>query len=35
MGLSPDIILYPNGYDNQPEFLEVKKRTKKLEEMAG
>lgn len=35
MGLSPDIILYPSGYEQQPEFLEVKKRTKKLEEMAG
>jgi transcriptional regulator with XRE-family HTH domain len=35
MGLAPEIILYPNGYDKQPEFLEVIKRTKKLEEIAG
>lgn len=26
MGLVPDIILYPNGFDSEPEFLEVQKR---------
>lgn len=35
MGLAPDIILFPNGYDSEPEFKEVEKRTKKLKEIAG
>jgi|ERR1700676_5592463 transcriptional regulator with XRE-family HTH domain len=35
MGLAPDIILYPSGYESEPEFKEVEKRTKKLKEIAG
>lgn len=35
MGLSPEIILYPNGFDEEPEFKEVKKRKEKLESIAG
>lgn len=35
MGLSPDIILYPNGFESEPEFKEVEKRAKKLKEIAG
>ncbi len=26
MGLSPDIILYPNGYETEPEYKEVRER---------
>ncbi len=26
MGLSPDIILYPNGYEVEPEYKEVRER---------
>lgn len=26
MGLSPDIILYPNGYEAEPEYQEVRER---------
>lgn len=35
MGLSPEIILYPNGFDAEPEFKEVKRRKEKLEDIAG
>lgn len=35
MGLSPDIILYPNGFDSEPEFLEVQKRKEKLKDLAS
>jgi transcriptional regulator with XRE-family HTH domain len=35
MGLAPDIILYPSGYDSEPEFVEVEKRAKKLKAIAG
>ena len=35
MGLAPDIILYPNGFDSEPEFLEVQKRKEKLKSLAG
>lgn len=35
MGLSPEIILYPNGFDAEPEFKEVKKRKEKIESIAG
>lgn len=35
MGLSPDIILYPSGFEEEPEFKEVQKRTSKIKEMAG
>lgn len=27
MGLSPDIVLYPNGYETEPEYLEVRERS--------
>jgi plasmid maintenance system antidote protein VapI len=26
MGLSPDVILYPNGYESEPEYQEVRER---------
>jgi plasmid maintenance system antidote protein VapI len=26
MGLSPDMILYPNGYESEPEYKEVRER---------
>ena len=26
MGLSPDVILYPNGYEAEPEYQEVRER---------
>ncbi len=35
MGVSPDIILYPNGFDTEPEFLEVQKRKNKIKNMVG
>jgi len=35
MGLAPDIILYPNGFDSEPEFVEVQKRKEKLKGLAG
>lgn len=35
MGLVPDIILYPNGFDSEPEFLEVQKRKEKIKGLAG
>ena len=35
MGLVPDIILYPNGFDSEPEFVEVQKRKEKLKGIAG
>ncbi|MEO5968382.1 MAG: helix-turn-helix transcriptional regulator [Bdellovibrionia bacterium] len=35
MGLAPDIILYPNGFDAEPEFKEVQKRASKIKEIAG
>jgi transcriptional regulator with XRE-family HTH domain len=27
MGMSPDIVLYPNGYESEPEYLEVRERS--------
>ena len=30
MGLSPELILYPNGYQSEPEFIEVQKRKAKI-----
>jgi transcriptional regulator with XRE-family HTH domain len=27
MGLSPDIVLYPNGYEAEPEYMKVRERT--------
>lgn len=35
MDLSPEIILYPNGFQSEPEFKEVEKRAKKLKALAG
>lgn len=26
MGLSPDVVLYPNGYEAEPEYKEVRQR---------
>src|ERR1700722_3112914 len=34
MGLSPIIILYPNGFESEPEFKEVERRAKKLKGIA-
>jgi transcriptional regulator with XRE-family HTH domain len=34
MGISPEIILYPNGIDAEPEFKEVQKRAAKLKGIA-
>lgn len=33
-GISPEIILYPNGIDAEPEFKEVQKRASKLKDIA-
>lgn len=30
IGLSPEVILYPNGYQSEPKFIEVKKRKSKM-----
>lgn len=27
MGMSPDVVLYPNGYESEPEYLEVRARS--------
>ena len=27
MGMSPDVVLYPNGYESEPEYLEVRDRS--------
>jgi len=27
MGMSPDLVLYPNGYESEPEYLEVRDRS--------
>lgn len=35
MGLSPDIILYPNGYESEPEYQEVRERYSKINPMAA
>lgn len=29
MGMSPDVVLYPNGYESEPEYLEVRERSVK------
>lgn len=26
MGMSPDIVLYPSGYESEPEYLEIRER---------
>lgn len=35
MGLSPDIILYPNGYEAEPEYKEVRERSVSLVPVAA
>jgi len=35
MGLSPDIILYPNGYEEEPEYKEVRERFAALTPIAA
>ena len=35
MGLSPDIILYPNGYETEPEYKEVRERFTSLHPIAA
>lgn len=35
MGLSPDIILYPNGYEAEPEYKEVRERFASLHPVAA
>lgn len=35
MGLSPDIILYPNGYEAEPEYKEVRERFSSLVPLAA
>ena len=27
MGMSPDVVLYPNGYESEPEYLQVRERS--------
>lgn len=27
MGMSPDVVLYPGGYESEPEYLEVRERS--------
>lgn len=27
MGMSPDVVLYPKGYESEPEYLEVRERS--------
>jgi transcriptional regulator with XRE-family HTH domain len=35
MGLSPDVVLYPNGYEAEPEYKEVRERFVALVPMAA
>ena len=35
MGLSPDVILYPNGYEAEPEYQEVRERYNKANPMVA
>ena len=35
MGLSPDVILYPNGYEAEPEYQEVRDRYHKTNPMVA
>ena len=30
MGLSPDVILYPSGYETEPEYQEVRERYQRI-----
>lgn len=34
MGVAPSIILYPNGFEKEPEYKEVQKRKNKLTKIA-
>lgn len=34
MGLSPDVVLYPNGYEAEPEYQEVRERYHRIIPMA-
>lgn len=35
MGLSPDVVLYPNGYEAEPEYREVRERFASLPHVAA
>lgn len=35
MGLSPDVVLYPNGYEEEPEYKEVRERFASLVPVAA
>ena len=35
MGLSPDVVLYPNGYESEPEYKEVRERFASLASVAA
>ena len=35
LGLSPDVILYPNGYEAEPEYKEVRERYSHLTPLAA
>jgi plasmid maintenance system antidote protein VapI len=35
MGLSPDVILYPSGYEAEPEYQEVRERYHRIIPMAA
>jgi len=35
MGLSPDVVLYPNGYEAEPEYKEVRERFTSLVPVAA
>lgn len=35
MGLSPDVVLYPNGYEAEPEYKEVRERLTSLVTVAA
>lgn len=35
MGLSPDVVLYPNGYESEPEYKEVRERFASLTPVAA
>ena len=30
LGVAPEIVLYPNGYESQPQFIETKRRASAL-----
>lgn len=35
MGLSPDVVLYPNGYEAEPEYQEVRERYHRMNPMVA